>query len=80
MSQSKEFNLLRSLTLKVKPKRNYKYLPSYLPTYLPTYLVQPTFLVPPTHLNIDYNLFWPNFKNATWHISIMPCVTIKNKQ
>jgi hypothetical protein len=30
MSQSKELNPLKSLTLKVKPKRNLKYLPTCL--------------------------------------------------
>jgi len=42
VNQSKEFNHLRSLTLKVKPKKIKKYLPVSL-TYLPT------------HLNIDFN-------------------------
>jgi hypothetical protein len=32
MSQSKDLDPLRSLTLKVKPKRNLKYLPTYLLT------------------------------------------------
>jgi hypothetical protein len=66
MGQSKKLNLLRNLTLKVKPIKIWKYLPTYLPTYL----------VPPIHLNIDFNLFWPKFKNAMWHMSIMPSVTI----
>jgi hypothetical protein len=62
MSQSKDLHLLRSLTLKVKPKRNKKDLLTYLhnPTYLPTYLPSPTYLltylVPTTHLNIDLKL------------------------
>jgi len=38
MNQSKKFNPLKSLTLKIKPKKKLKYLPTYLvqPTYLPT--------------------------------------------
>jgi hypothetical protein len=66
MSQSKELNSLRSLTLKIKPKNYLKYLPS------------PTYLVPLNYLNIDFNSFWPKFKIATWHIGIRPCVTIQN--
>jgi hypothetical protein len=49
MSQSKNLDPLRSLTLKVKPKRNLKYLPTYLlTTYLRLYLPNPTY--PPKYL------------------------------
>jgi hypothetical protein len=73
MNQSKELNPSKSLTIKVKPKRNLKYLPTYLilPIYLPTYL--PTYLVPPTHLNMDFSLFLPKiqkFHVAYWHYAM----------
>jgi hypothetical protein len=66
MNQSKELNSLRSLTLKIKPKKYFKYLTS------------PTYLLPFNYLNIYFNSFWPKFKIVTWHIGIRPCVTIQN--
>ncbi len=42
MRKSKHLNPFKILILKVKPRRYLKYLPTYLPTYL----------VPPTHVNV----------------------------
>jgi hypothetical protein len=63
VNQSKEFNHLTTLTLKVKPLKYLKYLPTslaHLPTYLNTYSIK----------------FGQNSKNVIWHICIMPHVTI----
>jgi hypothetical protein len=49
MNESKEFNLLRNLTLKIKPTK-------IKDIYLPTYIAQPTYF------NINFDLFWSKFK------------------